>query len=174
MSHKMVGFVFVFTLLITTVISLLVLTCMQNILLFQHTAIRQEESHQSFYQMEKLALELVQESINKRGSSCETPLDDENQVIDQLKSHLGCRLLVGHYQYRYVIERLNHDACQVIRKKNHYFSTRQHRVTLLLENTNQAGTLLQIRYIEPMRFLPCQGVLYEVKEGMSSWRYLPV
>lgn len=174
MKKETSGFIFIATLLMTTVISLLVLACMHHILLFHQAVNRQEERHQSFYQMENIAMQLARASLHNLDPKCLRKMDEVNRVIQMLKSNNGCSLTVNKYHYRYLIEELKDNPCLIVNIKQNYFSTHHRRVTLFLVNTESSGALLQIRYITPIAIFPCFGELREVKEGVSSWRFFYV
>ncbi len=162
------GFVLLFTLLMILVISLLVVTCMHHLLLYQKGIAHQEERHQAFYQMESLAIQLVENGT----SHCIEHGDLANEVIEILKHGKGCQLEVGRYQFRYVIEEIGDDPCLIIKNERGIFSSHHRRVSIKLISEGESQPILQIRYLSAVNAFTCLGESIEVHAGVSSWRYL--
>jgi len=170
MRHRCNGFIFMVTLCFISVISLLLLTYMQHVMIYQRASTKQEMHHQRFYQMEHLARGLSKASFN---SPCRWQQDVTNGAIEQLKMHGGCLLKLGQDHYRYIIEDLGIYPCLVVEHQGIIQSTHHSRVSLLLEaNEEHAASALQIRMIHPAGELSCAQEPRMVTEGVSSWRFL--
>ena len=172
MKKQCSGFIFLMTLCVILVISLLLITCLHHILLY-HKALNQRElQHQRFYHLEDLAVELAHASVATNTDKCIEHGDAANEVIQRLIDNQGCSFIDGQARYRYLIEDLGDFPCLVLSLQKH--ASRHIRVTLLLltddENT---ASVLQLRFIKPSANIHCTGEVHIVTEGISSWRYIP-
>jgi hypothetical protein len=172
MSKRCDGFILFMTLCIVLVISLLLLTCMQHVLLYYKALNKQEIRHQNFYQLENLALQLV--STKHLAKQCLEQRDAPNQVIHDLMNNEGCLLDIEQHKYRYFIEDLGDFACLLVHEKQRKTATHHFRITIvLLADEENAASALQIRFIKPSEVVGCLGKEHFVRAGLSSWRYLP-
>jgi hypothetical protein len=172
MNQRHHGFILLFTLCLIAVISLLLLTGMQQVLLFHKAINQQEKEHQNFYQLEHIAFQLANPASLNRDLSCRRQGDFANQVIEQLMHHKGCSFLIAGIKYHYLVEDLGAYSCLVVTHNNNYYSTHHWRVTLQAQFKEDERALLQIRVIQPGPELECTGELHPVMAGISSWRYL--
>ena len=172
MNRRCGGFIFFMTLCIVLVISLLLITCMQHVLLYHKALNKQELRHQNFYQLENLALQLASAAhLNKQ---CMKQRDSANQVIEELTNNEGCLLVVEQHRYRYMIEDLGDFPCLVAHLKQNKRATHHLRISIvLLADEENTASLLQIRFIKPSEALGCFGKEHLVTPGLSSWRYFP-
>lgn len=151
-------------------ITLLVLTGMQYVLLFQRAVARQENQHQEFYQLEHLARQLA---VSKTEKSCVLHQDNPNQVWAQLRAKHGCSLAIKDSHYQYLIEDLGVYPCLVVDYKKQKYTTRHLRVSLLvLRDDELASSLLQIRVVKPAGTISCTTIPRQITKGISSWRYV--
>ncbi|HHY0701637.1 TPA: type II secretion system protein [Legionella anisa] len=171
-SRKNQGFILFITLLIIGVISLLILTSMQHVLLYYKTINKQEVLHQNFYQLEGVALRLLHQHTTLN-SDCVIRSDSANQVIHNLLEHKGCSLKSGLTQYKYYIEDLGEFPCLVVRYKGRKSASHHQRVTVAPFEEGSPVSLLQIRLISSGRAIPCLATEHVTPLGVSSWRYLP-
>ncbi|KTD72945.1 hypothetical protein [Legionella tucsonensis] len=172
MSRKNKGFILLLTLLIIAVISLLILTSMQHVLLYYKTINKQEVLHQNFYQLEDIALRLLHQRT-ALSPDCVTRSDSANQVIHNLLEYKGCSLKSGLTQYKYYVEDLGEFPCLVVRYKGRKSASHHQRVTVVPFEEGSPVALLQIRYISAGRVIPCLVKEHAIPLGVSSWRYLP-
>ena len=170
--NKSRGFIFLMTLIIISVISLLLISCMQQILLYHKTLNKQEQRHQSFYELEHLAMQLAStKSLNK---SCMEYGDSPNRIIKELSNNEGCEINAGKYKYKYIIEDLGDFPCLIVQKGKISHATQHLRISIISSGDEEhAASLLQIRVIKPIGALECVGKKHLVSLGISSWRYLP-
>ncbi|KTD65437.1 hypothetical protein [Legionella shakespearei] len=174
MSKHCGGFVFLMTLSIISIITLLLMTSMQQVLLYHKAINRQEKEHQSFYQLEAIALQLARKQ-DLLLSACVRNKDGPNGVIDALVHNEGCLLTAGQIRYRYYIEDLGAFPCLVSQHGDMKQATHHLRITLLqmAEEAHDPLAVLQIRYLKPEPSAVCPGREHRVAEGISSWRYFP-
>ncbi|MCW8385990.1 type II secretion system protein [Fluoribacter dumoffii] len=165
------GFILLITLLVIGVIGLLILTSMQHILLYYKAINKQEESHRNFYHMESVALQLLhQHSFNP---GCVVRTDAANAVIYDLLIQKGCSLTSDRIHYRYFIEDLGIFPCLTARFKGRKSATHHQRITIAPVEDGAYGPVLQIRFIQKGRIIPCLAKEHLISLGVSSWRYLP-
>jgi hypothetical protein len=167
------GFIFIMTLIITSVVSLLVLTCMQHILLYQGVMKSLELQHQNFYQMEALAQQLLSVKHVQVNKACVVPEDNPNDLMHKLMRSDGCSLELYSEHYHYFIEDWDGTDCLVINIKGVQYSVHHRRVSLIHTTKNGLPrSFIQLRGISAIKLLPCQGIVHEVLVGVSSWRYV--
>ena len=172
MSGTSKGFILLVTLLIVGVISLLVLTSMQHVLLYYKAINKQELLHQNFYQLEDVTLQLLHQH-QVFNQDCLVRSDSANQAIHHLLHQKGCALVSGSTQYKYFIEDLGEFPCLVVRHKGRKSATHHQRITVAPIEDGAPASLLQIRFISAGRVIPCFAKEHSVSLGVSSWRYLP-
>lgn len=171
MNIKSAGYIFLTTLLTVMVISLLVLTCLQHVLMYHKSVNKIEVQHQNFYQLERIAIQLARAKPSDLNENCLHSDDDANHVIHQLTHSEGCSLAVGLLKYRYFIEELGDYSCLIAQSNHTNYSTHHRRVSLMFLGDESQNSLLQIRYIMPIRAQACLGTEHHVSLGISSWRY---
>jgi hypothetical protein len=166
---KTQGFVFIMTLCFTAVLSMLVLSSMHQVLLYQQAANRQEQVHRRFYQLEYTARALIK-APPKAWSKCRISQNKANKVMQQVRANQGCTLAVGETTYKYLVEDLGPYPCLVTKDAQ---ATRHFRLTLLAHFGEESGdSLLQIRIIEPVdEPIFCDRTPKTIATGISSWRY---
>lgn len=174
MNKQCGGFIFLMTLNIIFIITLLLLTCLQQVLLYSKAINSQEKEHQNFYQLEAIAMQLAQ-TQGLVASSCFKNKEAPNSIIDKLVHNQGCSLTADHVSYQYFVEDLGTFPCLVSEHEGVKYATRHSRVTLLQlsDEAHLPAAVLQIRYIKADNAWGCQGAEHQVSEGISSWRYFP-
>ena len=166
------GFIFVFTLCITSLIGLLVLSCLQQLMLYQRATVKREAHHQDFYQLERLTRQIIH--IPKESLiSCMRKQDMANESILNLLNKQACQIKLGKKNYWYLIEDLGIFSCLMIAKDEALKSSHHFRYTVLAPATTEhSAFLIQIRVIEEATTLACYTSVNYVKAVISSWRYL--
>ena len=149
--------------------SLLVLTCLQHVLMYQKVLQAFETEHQHFYKLEAIAMQLANSNADK---DCIEYGDAANQVMSRLKKGEGCVLKVGSLKYRYVIENLGDFPCLRVKTNLGRFSTHHIRVSVLLLSDEGPDSLIQLRRLIPINLQPCIGEENQVNSGISSWRFI--
>lgn len=166
---KLRGFIFLMTLMVVAVISLLVLTSMQHILLYHQAINKQEELHQNFYQLEEIALQLAQHTA--LAAECVGHKDAANQVMHKLLQGEGCSLKEDSSEYQYFIEDLGAFPCLVVRKQGLRRASYHRRVSVVRMEEGYPASLLQIRFIIAGPVMDCMATERVIRSGVSSWRY---
>lgn len=149
------GYILILTLCITALMSLLWLSNMQHLLLFQQASNRAEEQHQRFYQLEFLARSLIKMPLKKH-SGCRFDLNNY------------CEIKLQDQQYQYQVEDLGEYPCLVTQKNGKLTSTHHYRFTL-----KDNRSTLEIRVMKPSTLPYCDQKIKPVIAGISSWRFLP-
>lgn len=169
MTHKASGFIFMLTLSVITIISLLLLSAMQQLMLYQRSASAQQFAHQGFYQLEDVAAQL----INSSGidEACVKSQDKADDIIQLMLNHQGCSLVSGQSHYRYFFEDLGNFPCLVLKDEGGTRATHHLRLSLLSDD-DKPPKILQIRVIQKGAPSTCSRALHEVLLGVSSWRYI--
>ncbi|MFJ1268080.1 type II secretion system protein [Legionella lytica] len=170
MKRQEQGFIFLIVLLITAVISLLVVSSMQHLLLYFKASNHQEALHQRFYQLEALALQLAQQKSSV--SSCIRHQDAANRALDILLQHQGCSFKDGELSYQYFIEDLGFFPCLVVYEQGQKHASHHQRISVLSLEEGVPVSFLQIRYLSASTMANCTGKERLIRLGISSWRYL--
>lgn len=173
MSQRCDGFILLMTLCIIFMMSLLLITCMQNALVYSKAVNQQEMLHQRFYQLEYQAIQIAQSPLLH--NKCLIQASDPNQVIGQLMHAEGCILKVGAEHYRYLVEDLGDFPCLQVQKKQGKYASHHTRISIAVSSDalNTPEAVLQIRYINAALPQICPEDERVVMSGISSWRYLP-
>jgi len=174
MKQRCDGFIFLLTLCIILVVSLLLITGLHHILLYHKALNQQEIQHRNFYQLEHVARQLVRISRADMDKECIVAKDAPNQMIQQLSRNQGCLLIMGQIKFRYLIEDLGDFPCLVVHQQHQKYASHHTRISMMMmgedDNTTSA---LQLRWIRTSALLDCPGIEHSVNSGISSWRYLP-
>ena len=174
MKQRCEGFIFLLTLCIILVVSLLLITSLHHILLYHKALNQQEIQHRNFYQLEHLARQLVLTSRAAMDKDCIVAKDAPNQIIQQLIHNQGCLLVIGQSKFRYMIEDLGDFPCLVVHQQQQKYASHHTRISMLMIGEDDSTTsVLQLRWIRASAFLECIGIEHSVNSGISSWRYLP-
>jgi type II secretory pathway pseudopilin PulG len=164
------GFILIMTLCIVAIISMLLLTCMQHLLLYSNAINKQELFQHEFYQLEQLALQLIKGPLD---SQCLSFQDAANQSFERVKAHNACFLSLGKNSYYYLIEDMGVLPCWMIHKKSWNYSAQRLRLSVLKDsNVEYNSPLLQIGLFKAVSLVPCFEQEHSVPEGVISWRYV--
>lgn len=166
------GAIFVLTLILLSLISVLLLTSMQHLVLYQRATVNQELQHQHFYQLEQVMDQLITDTTTWSRLSCFLDQDKANTVMSQLAQQ-GCTMTMNQEQYSYLIEDLGEYPCLVVAYPGVTHATHHFRVSLIhQEHDDFSRTLLQVRIIRLGEKTRCAAHRQLVALGVSSWRYL--
>ncbi len=169
---KQNGFILVFTLCLIVLISLLVLSSMNNLMLYQHAMTQHEIDHQNVYQLERITHQLIKLPKHQL-KSCMYLQDLANHTIKELIKKEGCQLTTQKVPYRYLVEDLGIYPCLITVKDNLVYSTHHFRFTVLKSETEESNSILmQLRVIQSTKLKTCNASIHYIKVGISSWRYL--
>lgn len=162
MKHA-AGFILFVTLVMIFIVSLLVGSAMQQLVLHQSHLARLKMRHQEFYQMERMALDLV---AKWHPSACNAAEGDVQQTLEHGG---GCLLESGRDEYRYLIEDLGDFACMIIPVEGGYMASHQQRITL---RAVTSGHWLYLRFATPIPPFECEGRFIAIRHGVLSWRFI--
>lgn len=166
------GFLLIFTLCFVSLISLLVLSSMNQVMIFQQASAQRELVQQDFYQLERLARSLIN-APKARLKSCMFAQDLANSSINSLLQGQGCRFNLKKNSYFYLIEDLGVYPCFIVINESIMYSSQHFRFTVLSAATEKHGaSLMQLRVIKPIKLQSCNAPVHYVNSGISSWRYL--
>ncbi len=171
MKRQQQGFIFLIVLLITAVISLLVVSSMQHLLLYFKATNHQEALHQRFYQLEAVALHLAQKH-STLASGCLRHQDYANRVLKELLQHQGCSFKDGELDYQYLLEDLGSFPCLVVYEQGRKRASHHYRISVVSQEKGAPVSFLQIRFISSGALASCVGNEHLIRLGRSSWRYL--
>ena len=163
------GFILLVTMIIIAVISLLILTSMQHILLYYKAINKQELLHRSFYQFEKVAYQLTHSGFSSINRACIVYADSANQIIQNLLHHQGCSL--SNSSYYYLIEDLGEFPCLITNHKGRKYATHHQRISVMQMEEGIPSSFLQIRFISVGGTIACFTKEHSIRLGISSWRY---
>lgn len=168
---KSKGFILLMTLLMMSVLSLLLLSSMQHVLLYYKAINQLKENHKDFYQLEYLSRKLAERNLTSFDRECFAREEEPNKVIKRLASHKGCPLRKDNKDYRFLIEDLGPFPCLMTLINNKPVSTHHIRISLLAIGNNKPDALLQLRNIKASSSQLCEEQGQVVPLGVSSWRY---
>lgn len=145
---------------------------MQHLLVYYKAFNGIKEEQNQFYQMESVAMKLLEQANTTLDLACIKPEDNPNDILLRLKNNEACTFTKGNVNFRYLLEDLGEFPCLIIRKKEKQYASKQIRVSIMEgKNTHQSGAIMQIRRIISTVESSCaQGIA--VEEGVISWRYL--
>lgn len=167
------GFIFFMTLCLISIMSALVLLCLQHLLLYHQVLNKQEEGHQRFYQLENIALQLINNPSLVMAPECIQWEDSANKAMEMLAAGKGCLLQVEGESYLYLLEDLGDFPCLILTERKKKLTSHHLRLSLLLEGRHGFSALgLQIRLIKSGGISKCKGRKHNVFSGISSWRPL--
>lgn len=163
---KQMGFILLTTMLVMTIMSLLVISWMQSVIMYQKSLAVLEEHQQRLYDMQDIALKL-----NTTATQCRIDSFDFNLLRYALLHHRGCRYQVGSRAYEYVLADWGEFPCLRIKKGKQSLAS-HHWLISIFETTHQQN-ILQIRVATPtISTKICESsTLRFISQGMVSWRY---
>jgi hypothetical protein len=164
------GVVLVTTIMMLGLITILILSQLQQIFLY-HKAIRQIDEHQQkLYRLEAIANQLVRDIKVNINEACVVPEQDPDEVVDKLKNTGGCLLSDANESYEYLIEELGIFPCLQVDFNNHRYSTWHRRLTIRLRG--QRLGFLQLRIAQQVSKQFCvEEQIRIIKQGIISWRF---
>ncbi|HBI21345.1 MAG TPA: hypothetical protein DDY37_01955 [Legionella sp.] len=168
MNHLQKGVVLLSTMAMIAVMSLLVLSLMQSVLLYMKANNQLIRQHQVFYAMESLINKL---SLTEPG--CVIYSKSPNELIDQVVAHQGCTHKDNQREYTYVIEDLALYPCLQIETAGVIQGSRHWLITIA--TTALPHVVLQVRIALPAETKPCLlTTMHQIQAGVLSWRKVHV
>lgn len=165
---KQKGVVLFITMAILLILTLLVLSLMQAILLYVKASNQLKQRHQAFYQLEAVTNQLDALSIEDR--RCRVSEQDPNEVIELLQRQHGCTKVVGKQSYRYMVDDLGVYSCLQIKSGTLLQSS--HHWLLSVATEGAIFEVLQLRIVRGVDLAPCDGHRQIISGGVVSWRHL--
>lgn len=165
---KQEGVVLFITITILFILTLLVLSLMQAILVYVKASNQLVQRHRVFYQLEAVANQLDAFSTDDR--HCMVSEKDPNEVIELLQRQHGCTKVVGQQSYRYLIEDLGVYSCLHIESDTQLQSS--HHWLLSIATREAIFEVVQLRIAREVDLAPCDGHSHIINEGVVSWRHL--
>jgi hypothetical protein len=125
------GFVLFTTILMLAMLTLLVLSLMQAVLLYVKAGNQLTHRHQAFYQLETAAHLLQLSHLANHDFQCTVENKSPNEVIEHLKHHHGCEKVIGQEAYVYLLEDLGDFPCLQIELEHQIWSSHHWRLTVM-------------------------------------------
>lgn len=163
------GFVLFTTILMLAMLTLLVLSLMQAMLLFVKASHELIMRHQTLYQLETAAKVIRLSHLANQEVPCTVEEKPLHNIIERL-SQRGCEKVIRSHVYLYLIEDLGVFSCLHIVRKHHAFSSHHWRLTVIPKN--QPSEVLQLRITNRANPQACDGNVVEIRQGIVSWRHL--
>lgn len=164
------GYILFMTLSLIAIVSLLLLTCMQHLLLYYKAINKQEFYQQELYQLEQIAMHLIQGPVDLQ---CVRHQDEANQTIHFVKTDKACVLNVQNNIYRYLVEDMGVQPDWITNKKGTtYFVTRLRLTLSKVVSPAERLVFLQVGYIKSATLASNLDKKQTVEEGVISWRFI--
>ncbi len=164
------GFVLFTTILMLAMLTLLVLSLMQAVLLYVKAGNELTKRHQAFYQLETVAHLLRFSHLANQEAQCTVEEKPSHDVIEHLKHHHGCEKVMSQQAYLYLIEDLGDFPCLQIVLKHHTLSSHHWRLTVM--SKARPYETLQLRFTNGVSLKRCDGETLTIRKGIVSWRHL--
>ncbi len=164
MNRSQRGVVLFSTLLMIAVISLLVLSLMQAVLLYMKTCNQLIHQHDVLHEMES-----VIQRLDLARSDCVVHQKTPNELIDQMVAHQGCTHTEKDRVYTYIIGDLGPYPCLPIETPNGLQGSRHWLITIA--TASLPNTLLQVRLSMPEKTQAClRSAPHPIHAGVLSFR----
>lgn len=167
---KTKGFVLFTTMLMLSMLTLLILSLMQELLLFVKAGNKLAKRHQSFYQLEAAAHELRVSHFANQENQCTVEERASHDVIVRIKQGDGCEKIMRQRVYLYLIEDLGDFPCLQILSKHLVWSSHHWRLTVV--SKTQSHEMLQLRFAQKVALKKCTAKTVDIVEGVVNWRHL--
>lgn len=159
------GMVLLSTISIIVIISLLIVTCMQQNALFSKVLTRLQHQDKDFYHLEKMALHVLQANVE----TCLVKNFLTRDWLSQL-SEKGCLIVESGKKYRYLIEDLGEFPCWMVNTKEGNKPSHHFNLLIIRADKAQQQDYMQLRDIRAGKSLePCSGKELVIQSGMQSW-----
>lgn len=151
-----------------SIITMLVLSLMQSVLLYVKVSNQVGANHEALYQLEAAAYHLITANYS---SDCIFTGENPNQIVEFLLHNRGCSLIWQHHQYYYLVDDLGLYPClRAISDKE--IQSSHHWLITVFSPTPQPA-VLQLRVAKPVRAIQCElSESRQINMGVISWRYL--
>lgn len=165
---RQTGLVLLTTIIMISILTLLVLSLMQSMLLYLKAHNQVLIKHEVLYQLEAAAYQIAKETYS---SDCVLTNENPNRMLELLLSKRGCVFMEENRQYLYLIDDLGLFPCLQIKSGNEIQSS-HHWLITVISSTSQ-HTALQLRVVKLTQAIACKAAeIRWIKKGVVSWRYL--
>lgn len=159
------GMVLLSTIGIIVMISLLIVTSMQQNALFSKVLARLQRQDKDFYHMEKVARHVLQANIE----TCLVKNFLTNDWLSQLRKK-GCLIVESGEKYRYLIEDIGVFPCWMVNTKEGNKPSHHFNVLIIRTDETPQQNYMQLRDIRAGKSLKtCSGKELVIQSGMQSW-----
>lgn len=167
MSNKQqIGIVLLTTMIMMSLLSVLMLSLMQSVLLYAKVSNQIVLTHKLFYQLEAAAQALISSSAPP---DCILTGEDPNHIIDLLLHQKGCYFVHNEQSYSYLIDDLGLYPCLRMLYKSHTYSSHHWLITIV---SLPLSRVLQLRIAKPAKMITCDLKEHYINNEVLSWRYL--
>ncbi|RUR04271.1 type II secretion system protein [Legionella sp. km772] len=171
--RKEKGFILIFTLCIMTLVSLLALSSINNLRLYQRALTNREIEQENFYQLERIVRQLIT-TPKTQLKACTRKEKQQNTSREYWLGQGGCQVRIKKRNYRYFIEDLGFYPCLMVVHKQMLYASHHYLFTVIAAPTSELrSSLIQLRVIRIASPQRCSEPISYVHPGISSWRYLP-
>ncbi len=164
MNRYQVGMVLLTTMMMIGILTMLILTLMQGVLLYIKSNNQMVSNHQLFNHMEAMA-----NKLNMHDKACTVHDKNPNQLLALLASHHGCNITDGKRQYAYLLGDLGLFPCLQMEVDEALHGSRHVLVTIA--SMQPPKLTLQLRFALPAETPECESsVSHRIHPGVVSWR----
>ena len=166
------GVVLLTTLFMITILSLLMITLLNNLFSYLHIFTILQKKQQVLQQLEKITLIYLSGNALSTNPACQIADDNPNASIDYLIHQPGCVFTSKKHSYYYVIANLGEYPCQKISINGIQYSSRHWLFTVASERLKSSMLQLRLAVITKDRHCETKQTRL-IQPGILSWRYLP-
>ncbi len=164
MNRYQVGMVLLTTMMMIGILTMLILTLMQGVLLYIKANNQIVSNHRLFHQMEATV-----HKLNLHDPACTVQDKNPNELFALLAAHQGCKITDGTRQYAYLLGDLGLFPClqMVLDEARH--GSRQVLVTMA--SMQPPNLALQLRIALLAETAECGlSISHQIHPGVMSWR----
>ena len=160
------------TLILIAILTGLMLSLMQSVLLYYKVIAQVTRQHDLFYELERVTHQVQLDYQQGRLHQCIVQDSHLDETRPALRPKPGCVLTQNNHTYPFLIEDLGDHPCLRGMKGDRRHASHHVRITVLSSSLGQA--YLQIRVAEPAtQVLVCtDAVTRLIPWGVISWRYV--
>lgn len=164
------GMILFYTLMLTSMLALLVLTQSQLVLLQLKAANRIQLNRQIFHKLEVQVNQLVAAGSDHWPRECLVTERNPDVVLKFLESKKGCHVKEKGQEYHYIMEDLGLFPCLAVSIDHKVYGTRHWRLTITASGYEAMSLQVRIASASPDSQCENNPVIY-VNTGIISWRY---
>lgn len=169
--NRQKGMILVTTILMITLLSMLVASLLEMVLLYVKTSAAIIAKHKDFYQTEASALKIFTKQNVLKNASCQIDESNPNRVLSLLLKKKGCEFQSNGYSYRYFLEDRGIYSYLCMVAGGTQWSTHHWQLSMVQDSLRTS--FVQIRMALPETSEPC--TLKEptiIPLGVISWHYI--